>query len=411
MNLESNTAGNIHLTYLAPGDVLKGRVEPTIWMRMCDSFAKTGMNVALVTVYAYRKENVRRGEIFEHYGLDDHNFKLTILPTPFNAEPHLLWYRSWTAATNFVYGVYLALFLKFAKFKHLIFYSRSPIAMLPYLYLKRLFKHSGKVSFFLETHALPTSPGAVRVFKEVDGVIVSSRKLAADMENVLGISRDRLHVAYLAANALPSTITYEEARKELGLDPERRFILYTGKLLMPEVCLMLDAAEVLARTVPAAQMVFVGGNAKILAECKAEITRRNLQNVSFTGFVAPARVALYQKAADALMLYLVSDRNIINYITPSKVFDYLQAGRPIIASDYPILHEILEHNRNAVFVRPHEPAELASELKRVLETPELADGLSKCAEVDSRQYSWRERVGSICKFMQRIHGEKHASTS
>jgi glycosyltransferase involved in cell wall biosynthesis len=165
-------------------------------------------------------------------------------------------------------------------------------------------------------------------------------------------------------------------------------VVYTGKLLMPEVRLMLDAAGALEKMMPTARMIFAGGNPAVLAECNDEVARRKLTNVQFAGFVPPARIALYQKAADVLMLYLVSDRDIINYITPSKIFDYLQAGRPIVVSDYPILHEILEHNRNALLVKPHDPLHLAAEISRVLSQPELSARLSKAAEADSKFYSW-----------------------
>ncbi len=399
----SISAERTHLTYLAPGDVLKGRVEPTIWMRMCDAFAGNSLDVELVTVYAYRKENVRRDQIFQHYGFNDQRFKLTILPTPFTPEPRLLWYRSWTALTNFAYGFYKARQKALSsKFDHLIFYSRSPIAMLPYLHLRPVFEKQCKVSYFFETHVLPGSKGAIRVAKQADGCIVSSKKLARDMAESLHIDANRLHVAYLAANALSTSVSREEALRELNLDPTLRYVVYTGKLLMPEVKLMLDAAEFLANMMPNARVLFAGGNPAVLAECNAEVARRKLKNVQFAGFVPPARIALYQKAADVLMLYLVSDREIINYITPSKVFDYLQAGRPIIVSDYPILHEILQHNRNGLLVKPHDPLGLAAEIARVLSEPDLAARLSKAAEIDSRLYSWEYRTKSIWEFMNRI---------
>src|SRR5262249_16869327 len=103
---QSIAANRTHLTFLAPGDVLKGRVEPTIWMRMCNAFATKGMDVDLVTVFAYRNENVPRSRVFEHYGLREKKFNLTILPTPFDANPSLYWYRSWTGMTNFIYASY-----------------------------------------------------------------------------------------------------------------------------------------------------------------------------------------------------------------------------------------------------------------------------------------------------------------
>src|SRR4029078_6113340 len=128
------------------------------------------------------------------------------------------WYRGWTALTNFVHGYFKSRQKALShRFDHLIFYSRSPIAILPYLHLKPVFEKHCKVSYFFETHVLPGSKGAVKVAKQVDGAIVSSKKLAHDMTEALHIDPSRLHVAYLAANALRVSVTRNEALRELNL--------------------------------------------------------------------------------------------------------------------------------------------------------------------------------------------------
>jgi len=48
---------DVNVFYLASGDVLKGRVEPIIWMRTCEWLVRYGFNTTLFSPYFYRKEN------------------------------------------------------------------------------------------------------------------------------------------------------------------------------------------------------------------------------------------------------------------------------------------------------------------------------------------------------------------
>jgi glycosyltransferase involved in cell wall biosynthesis len=400
------------LCFLAPGDVLKGRVEPTIWMRMCQAYGEMGVCTELVSLYTYRSENVPRGELFAHYGISVPKFKLRILPTPLGLRNPLLWYRVTTVTANLFHGLSTLLRqMKNCRRGVLVFHSRGPAAMWPYLLLRRWFERSNEVIYLFETHVLPKDRLAIKIVRAMDGVVVSSRKLAADMETQLGIPPERIHTAYLASNALPPPDGGRlEACQRLGLAPEKQYVIYTGKLLMPEVKLLLQAARRLAVISPNAELLFVGGNPEILSKCRGELAKLESRNVRFTGFVAPAEVGFYQAAADVLVLYLAKDREIIDYITPSKVFDYLQAGRPIVISDFPILREILEHGRNALFVPPHAPEEFANAIKTVLDDPELAQRLSRAARLSSQQYSWAGRVRSIWGFLEHIYARKYAGS-
>src|SRR5262249_13241169 len=47
------------------------------------------------------------------------------------------------------------------------------------------------------------------------------------------------------------------------------------------------------------------------------------------------------------------------YTSPLKLFEYMAAGRPIVASDLPSLREVLTGGRNAVLVPPDDPGALA----------------------------------------------------
>jgi glycosyltransferase involved in cell wall biosynthesis len=394
---------DVKLTFLIPGDVLKGRVEPTISMRMCQSLGEIGLPVELVSLYTHRSENVARVHVFEHYGIADPAFRLTILPTPFGRNPPTWWSRGWTAGLNALHALDLAwLHGEPQRYGRLIFYSRSPAAIYAYWTLRRLFRTAVPPVFVLETHSLPFNPEAVAVLRRMDGVVVTTRKLARDLAEQHRIDPARIHVAYLAANAVPPAVDPREARRQLGLAPDKRYVVYTGKLNMPEIRLMLDAAGLVAAQRADVEFLFAGGNPDALAEVAREVDARGLHNARFVGFVPPSAVGLYQIAADALLAYYVSTIPTIGYMTPSKIFDYLQAGRPLVISDFPILHEVLADGRNAVLVAPESPSALAEGILRVLGDAELSARLARQASDDGRQYSWDARARGIWGFLQSV---------
>ena len=55
----------------------------------------------------------------------------------------------------------------------------------------------------------------------------------------------------------------------------------------------------------------------------------------------------------------------------TKMFEYMAAGMPVIASDFPLWREVLAGHDCATFVDPHRPEELARALRRYAEDPEL----------------------------------------
>ena len=60
------------------------------------------------------------------------------------------------------------------------------------------------------------------------------------------------------------------------------------------------------------------------------------------------------------------------YTSPLKLFEYMASNRPIIASDMPVVREVLRHNENAVLVPPADARSLANAIKNVLDDKELA---------------------------------------
>lgn len=81
--------------------------------------------------------------------------------------------------------------------------------------------------------------------------------------------------------------------------------------------------------------------------------------------------------------------------SPIKLFEALAAGRPVIASDMPVIREVVEHERTALLVRPDDIAGWVAAVRRIREDPELGLRLARAGRELARRYGWRERAIGI----------------
>jgi glycosyltransferase involved in cell wall biosynthesis len=183
------------------------------------------------------------------------------------------------------------------------------------------------------------------------------------------------------------------ARAALDL-PECATVLCAGHLYAGRG---VDLFLGLAGQFPQASFVWVGGRPEDVAARRAQALDAGLRNVTFTGFISQRRLPEYQAAADIqLMPYErsiagSSGGNSADICSPMKMFDYLAAGRAILSSDLPVLHEVL-NDRNAQFVPPEDLTAWSQRLKLLIEDAQLRARLGAQARADAAQYTWRARA-------------------
>lgn len=80
----------------------------------------------------------------------------------------------------------------------------------------------------------------------------------------------------------------------------------------------------------------------------------------------------------------------VDYASPLKVFEYMAAGRAIVAPDQPNLREVLEDGRTALLVPPDEPEALRRALHRLAGDAALRRRLGDAAraEILRRDLTW-----------------------
>jgi starch synthase len=113
-------------------------------------------------------------------------------------------------------------------------------------------------------------------------------------------------------------------------------------------------------------------------------------DAEFTGPVPPASVPGLLHACDAAAApYPLPARGRANYFSPLKVYEYLAAGMPVVATAVGQIPSILEDGRTGLMVPPADPAAFAAALIRLAGDPALRErlgGRARAAAVG--RYSW-----------------------
>jgi len=154
--------------------------------------------------------------------------------------------------------------------------------------------------------------------------------------------------------------------------------------------------------------LIVGGETHDIERCKAVAQALGLSNVKFVGFVHQCEVPAYLLASDILVMPYTKATPSHEYMSPMKMFDYLASGRAIVATDFPVVREVLHDRQNAVIVPPGNGGDLASGIQWLLDHPKSAEKLGDRARRDAEQYSWENRVRRIVTWMREMFFE-HAA--
>lgn len=79
------------------------------------------------------------------------------------------------------------------------------------------------------------------------------------------------------------------------------------------------------------------------------------------------------------------------FASPMKVFEYLASGRAILASDLPVIREVLNES-NSMLLPPEDTAAWIDALGTLMADPGQRNWLAAHALEDASQYSWVTRA-------------------
>jgi glycosyltransferase involved in cell wall biosynthesis len=155
----------------------------------------------------------------------------------------------------------------------------------------------------------------------------------------------------------------------------------------------------LAAELPHFQFRIIGGT---LEQVQGLSPRGGPANVECCGFAEPGSVsALFDGMDILLMPYQVQTMThagavSTSWMSPLKMFEYMASGVPVIASDLPVLREVLMPDHNVLLVAPDDTKAWTMAIRRLASQPEVRAKLAANAQdAIVREYNWRNRAMAI----------------
>ena len=343
-------------------------------MNMCAAFAGEGVEVLLLVPW---RKNLLKEEPFDFYGVK-RNFAIKKLPAIDLYPFRFIQERISAFLHLFSFLIVARIYLFFKSFD--VLYTREKHVAL-------LFPH-----FIYEVHM----PEQMSIRWSKPKKIVVLTNYIKDKLKRSGIREKDILVAPDAVSlALFKGMSKEEARKCLGLPLSKPIVLYWGNFKK------WKGVDTLAEAVPFLEsmlVVMVGGTKESdIARIREKV--KGYKNAVVEGFKFQKELPWYLAAADVLVLpNSAKDENSRLYTSPLKLFEYMAAERPIVASDLPSLREVL-NNGNAIFFEPDSAKSLSAAILALLSRPELQGKLARQARVDVEEYTWGKRAKSIINFV------------
>jgi glycosyltransferase involved in cell wall biosynthesis len=156
----------------------------------------------------------------------------------------------------------------------------------------------------------------------------------------------------------------QEAKRQLGLDDDKRYLLYVGRLVAVKgLDLLLDAFAQLVQNQRDVELVLVGDGAERLVLAQRATTLGIRDKVHFVGAQPHERIVLWMNAGDVFCLPSHKEG------LPTVLLESLACGTPVVATFVGGIPEVVADGQVGRLVHSRDPREMAVCIEEVLETP------------------------------------------
>ena len=371
-------------------------------MQNCEAFVQAGCTVELWVTRRFNTPEMNAiKDVYAYYGVEP-TFTIRRIPC-LDLMPLIQYIPSLHLLLFYIqqFTFLMFLFIRVIFTQADIYYSRdiAPLAMIA------LVKDKTKLAY--EAHILSVNRWGIWLqqwlTRKIGGTITITAKLKDDLVQ-RGTPAEKILVAHdgIRENRfanLPDQIT---AREKVGWRQTDFIIGYVGRLhtlgMDKGLGTVIEAISFLDNIT----LAIVGGPDEMAEELRDYWNLLGLDSKHFitSGHVRPSDVPIYLRAFDVCVMPHPFTPQFAYYTSPLKLFEYMAAEKPIIASDLPGWSDVITHKETAYLVPPSDVTAIRQAIQTLQQNVELRKTLAENAyRRVIENYTWRARAEHILQHL------------
>jgi glycosyltransferase involved in cell wall biosynthesis len=246
-----------------------------------------------------------------------------------------------------------------------------------------------------------------RLARTADAVVTVSDPYASVLTRILGRPVDAVvRNAAVVANRDAEPVPAEVARgtrlaDHLALPPDRRIVLYLGLVMRGRgLHQLFDAIALVER----ADLVVAGYGPDYERYRAAAAALPHAERIHFLGPVPPAEIPDWTASADVAAMPVQPDTLNHRLNTPTKLYEAMGVGVPVVASDLPGIAPIVVEAGCGALCDPTDPADIARAIRSIIDAPDAERvALRMRALASARQrFAWQHQVQELLRVYREV---------
>jgi len=192
-------------------------------------------------------------------------------------------------------------------------------------------------------------------------------------------------------------------REELTIPVEQKIVLYQGQIAEGRGIEHLIQS---IQSIPDSSLVILGEGPS-LEEYRNLTISRQWERVYFPGKVSLADLPSYTSSADIGVL-LTEDTCLSYHLSlPNKLFEYIHAGLPVVASNLPEIARVVSTHQIGEVVNPDDPKDIANAISRLLHDPTRYSQCRSNAIQAVKKFTWEQESKNLLAVYQSLEQDIH----
>lgn len=237
-----------------------------------------------------------------------------------------------------------------------------------------------------------------RLMPRASGLITTTEARSKFFARAYGVARPTIlqnRPRYLSSSRT------NRIRDELGLEKQWPIVLYQGGLQQGRGLHKLVQAAALT---PNAYFVFIGGGRLTQSLISLSQSLGVSDRVHFIPTVNLAELPEYTASADIGVQPI--ENTCFNHFTTdsNKLFEYLTAGLPIIATNLPEIRKVVEKYEVGLLLNGKDTQEIATAVNALIENPAMRETMASNSARAALELNWEEQENKLVEMYNQLLG-------